>query len=178
MRLFIALKTNLDKGKIFSYEKSLMRTVSGVKWVEKENLHLTLKFLGETSMETKEDVSFYLSKIAETTSHFSFQYSGIDAFPDIRRARVIFVSVRNGKKIVSLMERVDDLFGPLGFKKEKSYIPHLTLGRVKNGYVDLKRFNLPQFKSEDVEATGILLVKSTLTKNGPIYQHIAEFDFG
>jgi len=177
VRLFIALKTDLNKDKIFSYEKNLMRTFPDVKWVEKENLHLTLKFLGETSEETKNEVIAKLSGIAKKSSPFRFYYSGIGAFPALTRARVIFIGVSKGDTIVSLMKTIDASFANLGFKREKSYIPHLTLGRVKNGTVNLKHFHIPVFETTEVRARGITLIKSTLTRKGPIYEDISEFDF-
>ncbi len=177
MRLFIALKTDLNKDKIFSYEKSLMRTFPDVKWVEKENLHLTLKFLGETSEEIKNKVSDKLYDISAKATPFEFYYSGVGAFPVMTKARVIFIGVSEGDSVVSLMKTIDGSLASLGFKTEKSYVPHLTLGRVRKGSVNLKRFRLPDFEKIKVKAKGILLIKSTLTKVGPVYEDISEFDF-
>ncbi len=177
MRLFVALKTNLNKEKVFSYEKSLMHIIPNVKWTEKKNLHLTLKFLGETSDDALKKVISLLSDAVKTFSSFDFEYEGMGAFPSLFKARVLFVSVSGGEKIVVLMKEIDDSFVKLGFKKERNYVPHLTLGRVKKGAVNLKHFNIPDFKNEKVNASGIMLMKSTLTGNGPIYECIEEFDF-
>ncbi len=177
MRLFVALRTDADKNKIFSYEKGLMRVIPGVKWVEKGNLHLTLKFLGETGEDMLDEINERLFAIAKNTEPFDFDYCGISAFPDMFRARVIFVPVVRGEEIVVVMRSIDFEFNQIGFRLEKSYVPHLTLGRVKRETLNLKHFNIKPFQIEKVNALGIALIKSTLTKSGPVYQNISEFDF-
>jgi 2'-5' RNA ligase len=174
MRLFIALKTDLDKNKVFSFEKQLMRAYHNIKWVEKENLHLTLKFLGEVDEDNLHKVEDILKDISHDAGKFSFTYQGVSAFPNAKRARVIFIGVKDGESVVKLMKSIDSELSILGFKKEKSYVPHLTLGRAKIP-VDITKQNV-SFPPVSVVASGILIVKSTLTKYGPIYEEIAQFD--
>ncbi len=176
MRLFVALNTDLNKEKVFSMEKFLMQRFTNVKWVEKQNLHLTLKFLGEIAEDRIDTISKALDKISALVNPFEFFYNGIGGFPNSNRAKVVFVSTENDEKLVELMKTVDREFSTLGFKKERSYVPHLTLGRVRNGSVNLNHLDNLHFSKLSVEARGIILFKSTLTKRGPIYEKILSFD--
>ena len=176
MRLFVALDASFDTEKIFSLEKLLMRRFTNVKWVEKQNLHLTLKFLGEVSEERIDAISNALDKISALANPFEFYYSGIGGFPNPFRAKVVFVSTENDEKLVELMKIVDREFSTLGFKKEQSYVPHLTLGRVRNGSVNLNHLDNLHFAKLSVKARGIILFKSTLTRSGPIYEKVLSFD--
>ncbi len=175
MRLFVALKTDLDKNKVFSTEKRLMRTYHNVKWADKDNLHLTLKFLGEVDDLQSNSLKLKLEDIASKFTEFSFIYQGISAFPNKKRAKVIFVAVRDGKKIVELMKVIDHTLRTLGFNREKSYVPHLTLGRAREP-LDISCSDI-DFPPLNVNASGLSLIKSTLTKYGPIYEIVAQFDF-
>ncbi len=177
MRLFIALKTDLNKKFVFSVKKPLMRRFSGVKWVETENIHLTLKFLGEVKQENIKQISDVLLEVSCSFAPFSFSYEGINGFPSKKNARVIFISVVNAENIVNLMIRLDDRLKGLGFNKEKTYIPHLTLGRVRGRGVNLETIKDLGFDKINVSAIGISLIKSTLTPQGPIYDKISSFDF-
>ena len=177
MRLFIALKTDLNKKFVFSAQKSLMRRFSGVKWVETENIHLTLKFLGEVKQENVKQISDVLREVSRSFVPFSFSYEGINGFPSKKNARVIFISVVNAENIVNLMIKLDDGLKGLGFNKEKTYIPHLTLGRVRGRGVNLESIKDLDFNGVSVSASGISLIKSTLTPKGPIYDEIFSFDF-
>lgn len=175
MRLFVALKTDLDRNKVFSVEKVLMRRYHNVKWVDKDNLHLTLKFLGEVEELKSESVKAKLGNIAQRFTNFSFTYQGISAFPNKRRAKVIFVAVKDGEKIIELMKIIDNDLSTLGFNREKSYVPHLTLGRARVP-LDISHSDV-NFSPLTVNASGLSLIKSTLTRYGPIYEVISQFDF-
>jgi len=175
VRLFVALKSDLDKNKLFSVEKKLMRIYQNVKWVDKDNLHLTLKFLGEVEELKSESVKAKLGNIAQRFTNFSFTYQGISAFPNKRRAKVIFVAVKDGEKIIELMKIIDNDLSTLGFNREKSYVPHLTLGRARVP-LDISHSDV-NFSPLTVNASGLSLIKSTLTRYGPIYEVISQFDF-
>jgi 2'-5' RNA ligase len=177
MRLFIALKADLDNDTIFSVEKSLMKKFSGVKWVEKKNIHLTLKFLGEVTENSIGNIAGILSSISASYKKFAFLYEGIDGFPEKKNARVIFIPVKNPEKIVKLMMDIDKHLNDIGFKLEKSYIPHLTLGRAKKHPVNLESIKNFRFNQIHATAQGLVLIKSTLTPDGPIYEEILSFGF-
>jgi len=157
----------------------MRKQLTGVKWVKKENLHLTLKFLGEVDEAMLKLVEGIILKVGSEKKKFDFSMSGISGFPKKKASRVIFIKINSGaSEVQDIMKRVDEELDTLGFKKEKSYIPHITIGRVRSGHINLEKLNsentLPIVKGI---AIGIEVIKSELTKFGPIYTSVFKFDF-
>ncbi len=177
MRLFIALKTVSNKESIFSVEKLLMHKFLNVKWVERVNLHLTLKFLGEKQEKDIYGINRVISNIANTQKPFSFSYHGVSAFPNKKYAKIIFLAVQDPNNIVKLMVMLDKNLYTLGFKLNKSYMPHLTLGRIRRNVINLNEIGNVDFDVISVKAIGISLVRSILSSNGPVYEEISSFGF-
>jgi len=170
MRLFVAIDIpiNPEMEGVMSYVKKAGK----VKAVEKENLHITLKFLGEVSEDKLPYIKNCIEKSCKKFKKFSIKLKGLGAFPSLSRPRVIWIGVDEGKDTISeIMKRLDECFQKLGFKKEKSYVPHMTIARVK-GFIKLdpRPYLKKDFGSVLVEE--IKLKKSTLTPKGPIYDDI------
>ncbi|MHA1167075.1 MAG: RNA 2',3'-cyclic phosphodiesterase [Candidatus Hodarchaeales archaeon] len=149
-----------------------------LKHARKDQMHLTLKFLGDTDSETLEKVKLELGEISFTS--FQVVMAGTGCFPGTTRPRIVWVGVREGKEeLISIAKEIDDKMSSLGYKKEKrSFKPHLTIARVKKADLqmikDLQHLVLSNaetvFGSFDVSK--IVLKKSTLTPKGPIYEDI------
>ncbi len=109
------------------------RELEGIRWVDPDNLHLTLKFLGQTPIEKVKRIVSALGNHLAGEGSFTVEFEGLEAFPSTRRPRVLFVGVTRGREELSrLAARVDRALVPEGFEGEKrSSTPHLTLGRVK-----------------------------------------------
>ena len=170
MRLFVAvdIPVNSDIEGVVNYVKKSGK----VKAVERENLHITLKFLGEVSEDKLPDIKNCIEKSCKDFKKFSIKLKGLGAFPSLSRPRVIWIGVDDGKDVLSeIMRRLDVCFQKLGFKKEKSYVPHMTIARVK-GFIKLDP--RPYLKKDfgPVMIEEIKLKKSTLTPKGPIYDDI------
>lgn len=170
MRLFVAvdIPTNTEIEGVMSYVKKAGK----VKAVEKENLHITLKFLGEVSDDKLSDIKNCIESSCKNFKKFSIKLKGLGAFPSLSKPRVIWIGVDEGKDILSeIMRRLDECFHQMGFKKEKSYVPHITIARVK-GFIKLdpRPYLKKDFGSVIVEE--IKLKKSQLTPKGPIYDDI------
>ena len=177
MRLFIALKTTLYEDELFEIENKLKLLFSDVKWVDKQNLHVTLKFLGEFKESLLKELQNVVKESLNYFNPFSFSISGISGFPDISSARVLFFSINDPEKTIEkAIKGVDVAVERFGIQREKSYVPHITFGRVKNGQVNLSRFNFDKFNL-NVSASGIILFESILRSEGPIYKEIFEFEF-
>ncbi|MCD6370381.1 MAG: RNA 2',3'-cyclic phosphodiesterase [Thermoplasmata archaeon] len=167
MRCFIAIEVPFTKSM-----EELQRSIEGrVKLVERENVHITLKFLGEI----REEMVTKIRDIIESCKGKSFTITLKDVgfFPNPRYVRVIWIGVAPAEPIVKLSKCIDEKLSLLGFEKEKSYIPHLTIARAK-GPVSIK--NLERFKGTkfgEVEVKEIKIKKSTLTPKGPIYKDLA-----
>uniref|UniRef100_A0A7C3RM32 RNA 2',3'-cyclic phosphodiesterase n=1 Tax=Dictyoglomus thermophilum TaxID=14 RepID=A0A7C3RM32_DICTH len=172
-RLFIAIDFPEDlKEKIFVFQKSVRNSIIGnVKWVEKENFHLTLRFIGEVSEKYVDEIKEVLDEVSHYVESFSITLEGFGGFPSLSSPRVLWIGIKDGlgnlEKIFDLIER---RLVKKGIPKEKKpFSPHLTLGRVKENIRILQDFD---FKKEEILVEEIVLFESTLTPQGPIYQPI------
>ncbi|MDP8953286.1 MAG: RNA 2',3'-cyclic phosphodiesterase [Actinomycetota bacterium] len=151
-----------------------------VRWAKPENVHLTLKFLGEVWEEDLGDVRAALGKVCSRHAPFEAELVGLGAFPSARRARVLWAGVGAGfKELRSVASDLDETLAPLGFEREKRpYTPHLTLGRVLGRpahFSDLLSEDArgPKFPVRHVE-----FVESTLTLEGAVYETLGAFALG
>jgi RNA 2',3'-cyclic 3'-phosphodiesterase len=141
------------------------------KLVEEENLHFTLKFLGDVS-EDKIDVM----KNRLATIHipkFNVRLNGVGFFPNDKFIRVVWIGTES-KEFSDLHNDVNNLLSDI-VKKEKP-MPHLTLARIKTQSFreELIEFSKRHEKEDfgSFEVSKILLKKSTVTRNGPVYEDI------
>ncbi|MCD6243828.1 MAG: RNA 2',3'-cyclic phosphodiesterase [Candidatus Korarchaeota archaeon] len=175
IRSFIAIDVE-DAGivsKISEIQETLVASKARLKRVETENLHFTLKFLGEVEEERLELVKSTMNDVLENFNPFSMHLYGVGAFPRISRPNVVWIGVAEGREIfIEMAKELDRALSKLGFKKEtKSFEPHLTVARVKGHSGDLPDI-LKKISDVDVgviEVREVRLKKSTLTPSGPIY---------
>ena len=118
--------------KISEAQSQLKRSLIGIRWVGRENLHFTLKFLGAVKEEKVAPIANGLEQALRAIPRFSIIGRGIGVFPDIRRARVLWVGLE-GKTLGSLAMEVETALEPIGFAREKrDFRPHLTIGRWRD----------------------------------------------
>jgi 2'-5' RNA ligase len=122
-----------------------LRMVGEVRWARPENVHLTLKFLGNVSKDDLTRVSEALEPVRGRHEPFKAEPSGFGAFPSARKARILWVSIGEGSAPLSALAKdVDVSLEPMGFGREgRSYIPHLTLGRARSRPVVMKATETP-----------------------------------
>jgi 2'-5' RNA ligase len=113
----------------------LAEAMPEVKWLLPENLHLTLKFLGEVDNRLVPEICELVRETCADTPVFTLQLRGVSAFPDLPRARVIWARPIQGQQVLEpLADRLEQRLADLGFRPEgRSYRAHLTLGRLPNG---------------------------------------------
>ena len=180
IRSFIAIECN-DVNVVSSVsrvQRSLSSSKADIKFVEPENIHLTLKFLGDVQEDMIDDVI----KVIEAISFdpFTFMIEGVGVFPNMRRPQTIWAGITDGLTELShVFNLVENGLSKLGFEKERRrFNPHLTLGRVRSGrnrdqLVDsLKAVSDEEFGKVNVDE--ITLKKSVLTPKGPIYTTLTE----
>jgi 2'-5' RNA ligase len=127
MRLFIAipLPDNIKKKLL-----NLQEPIRGVKWQKANQMHLTLRFLGEVSDEWHTTLKSGLSAIKQQP--FTLNINGAGVFPNLRRPKVIWVGVEKSKPLAKLHNAVEKQCIEAGFEAEKrTFTPHITIGRVK-----------------------------------------------
>lgn len=185
IRAFIAIEISENLQKEFSkLQEELKKSNADVKWVEPQNMHLTLKFLGETEENKIEKIKEILNKIASETSPFEITFSKLGAFPKFSSPRVIWIGINEGKKdLENLANKIEKSLTHLGFSEEKRlYSAHLTLGRIKSGKNKEKLIKIIEEKNsfyslQKLSVQKIVLIQSNLTPSGPIYTKLAEFYF-
>jgi 2'-5' RNA ligase len=151
----------------------LDRTLSpgAVRWVRPEAMHLTLRFLGDTDVERLPAISSGLDEIAAAHRPFEMRLGRPGCFPGTRRPRVIWVGLAgNEPQLLDLKAGLDRALAPLGWPVEdKTFHPHLTLGRVK------EEGRLRDYSPEAVvpplvvPVATLLLIESDLRPQGPRY---------
>lgn len=175
MRAFIAIDLpERIKRKIAKLENDLKKCDLAFRWVKPENLHLTLKFLGDINQEQVSKIKEAIAKVSDKFSAFKASFNGFGFFPNERRPRVFFISIDKKKLLKSIATELEEELETLGFKKEGKFKSHITLARIK----DLKNIECLKSKIKNTQldekfpTDTIILYKSTLTKEGPIYGKI------
>ena len=188
MRTFIAIELPQKIiGTLSALQNQLKNTQADVKWVAPENIHLTLKFLGEVDEKKIEKIIQALEETAKDNQPFSIRLCALGAFPKINFPRVIWVGIDAGdEKTKNIAFVLEEKLQKLGIPKEKRpFSSHITIGRVRSGINReklVKELDILQGKGllqENLEflATKITLFKSTLTPKGPIYEILKEASF-
>ena len=187
MRTFIAIEISEEIRAILAQiESHLKYSGADVKWVASDNIHLTLKFLGEITEEKCEKVKAALDEIAKTTAPFEISLKDIGAFPKIEFPRVIWVGLDKGaKESTELAGRIDEALSKLGFAKEtRPFAAHLTIGRARSGKnkealrEKMLSSQVPVASGQSPEiVSSVILFKSTLTPTGSIYTKLHEAPF-
>jgi len=184
VRLFIALETPPDiKPRIRSLIADLKQIEAEVKWEPAEKLHATVKFLGNTDEELVGRIVESLNKICIEHGPISLMYSGLGCFPPGRRARVIWIGMKELTGALQQLARsVEDAMEGLGFEREqRTFTPHLTIGRVKGEKrIDplLRKLETVTFDTEAVALRELILVRSVLKPGGSEYTILNSVPFG
>ena len=151
----------------------------GIKWVEPENMHLTLKFLGEVRENDTYSVCQAIAQAVAPMKSFDIQCLGAGAFPKRERPRTLWIGVGDGsEQLIALQSAIDDAMADLGFARDpKRYLPHLTLGRVKKpgpwlADVSQRIAEHADFDAGMASIDEVVLYSSELTSDGPIYAPI------
>jgi 2'-5' RNA ligase len=132
MRLFVALSVSADVRKsLASFLNELRQTDSKPRWVNPENLHVTLKFIGQIAGEQLPHVTSALQNVA-TPSGIALEIRGIGFFPNDRRPAVVWAGIQAPPELASLAAGVDEALGSCGISREtRPFAAHLTLARFK-----------------------------------------------
>ena len=181
VRSFIAVNLNPEiREYLTSLQVSLNVPETKIKWVEKNNLHLTMKFLGDISSEQTELLKLILKEITSRYSPFIIKLSSnIGIFPTYRMPRIIWTGIKEGaNQLHELYNSIETMLYKEGFPREtKDFSSHITIGRVKyikdkdNFIQILKRIEINNLSQE---VKSIDLMGSKLTPNGPIYNITAK----
>lgn len=181
MRLFIAADLDPEiREKLVPVQQVLDR--SGVKTVEKDNVHITMKFLGEIEDRRVEPIKEALRQIK--LNSINIHVKGVGFFPSPNHIKVAWVGVEEGNDEMSnLAEEIDRRMKKIGFKKEKKdFVAHATLARIKKINAEERERmlkDLQPYLNQDfgwMRLNKFTLKKSELTPKGPIYSDLEIFE--
>lgn len=177
LRTFIAVDAGKSvRDRCVALQDALARAGTEVKWVEAENLHVTLLFLGEVVDREVPALCRAVAECCATHDPFTMSVESAGCFPNPRRPRVVWVGVGDGgPELIALHEALEPPLLALGCyrREERQYTPHITLGRVKSDRptdklaAALTKYATWQCGSTDVRE--ILVLSSELTPQGPVY---------
>jgi 2'-5' RNA ligase len=182
MRAFIAIDLSAEiKDKIAELENRLQKEDLFIaKWVFFQDAHLTLKFLGDITDKQAVEIGKILAEICQKHKVIDTKFKGLGSFPSQEFVKVLWIGVTDGDiEIKALQKEIESNLSHIGFKNEKDYVNHITIARVSNikdknrlkpVFEQYKDFELDGFKAKKIK-----LMKSTLNKQGPIYETIQEF---
>lgn len=173
MRAFIACDM-LHPG-IHGVIEEFKSTGANVKFVEPENTHVTLKFLGEIDGKTADTVGEALETACSEYQSMRAKLSGVGVFPGLNYVKVLWIGVFC-PELVSLQRRLDDYLFKIGLKREKNFKTHLTIGRVRSAKNKQRLIEvvdrLRDLEVGTITIESVKLKKSELTPKGPKYSDL------
>jgi 2'-5' RNA ligase len=184
IRTFVAVKAsrrvqNRIEGLIASLRQSGVKTT----WVRPENLHLTLKFLGDVDEQRIPRVCQAVDRALADVDSFPLHFSGVGAFPSARRPRTVWIGVTEGNDdVCKLAAALETQLRAEGFPKEKrDFAPHLTIGRVRGHPVTELARRIEQhadFDAGQSPVTEVVVYSSTLAPTGATYEAMHRAQLG
>ncbi|WAT17995.1 RNA 2',3'-cyclic phosphodiesterase [Aurantiacibacter sp. MUD11] len=173
IRLFVALH---PPESVCDALLDTMEGIPGARWQDADNLHLTLRFIGEVDRHTAADIETALEQVPFTP--FPLELAGVGHFEGKGRAKAIWAGVVPSAPLDELQMRVEMACRRAGLPAEtRKFIPHVTLARLNAGSGPigdwLARHGRLRLGPWQVE--GFSLIESHLTANGSIYQDVASF---
>lgn len=176
MRCFIAV--DLDQALADKITK-LQKRLDGMdtKLIEPHNLHFTIKFLGEVDEDVVNRVKSVLKGVTSRYRVFSISLEDVGVFPNEKFVRVVWVGA---EQLAELQNDINEALSPLFMKEKPS--PHLTIARVRSQtyrvqILDFIKFHINE-KIGTMKVCELKLKKSTLTRQGPVYEDVAVFKLG
>jgi len=159
-------------------QTTLVNTGADLKLVKPQNIHMTMRFLGNISPPMVDSIHEEMKKIS--FAPFDVEIKGLGVFPKLKYARVIWAGIRKGAdELTNVSNQLEPLLRKLGFKPDsKGFSPHLTIARVKTGRNKAELIQriqeLTDYEFGIVRADCLRLKKSVLTPKGPIYSTLRE----
>ncbi len=179
LRAFIAVEIPLEiRQEIQRATSNLRRDVGSlVRWVAMENMHLTLKFLGNIPSANVEALTQMIRAQADSFNCFDIQLNGIGSLPNPKRPRVIYIGIRAPARLEAFQRQLESATRRLGYTaEERAFAPHLTIGRVRQNIpVDDQQRIRSALEESTIDSLGtarvnsVHLYKSDLKPTGPLY---------
>jgi len=186
LRTFMAIEASVEvRQRCAVLIRKLATSEVKATWTRTENMHHTLKFVGDTADTQLPDVCRAMARAAATMAPFVLESVGVGAFPRIAAPRTVWIGTGAGAEaMVALHEAIDQELYEVGFAHEaRRFQPHLTLGRVRKGGVSLEPLVQRLEENHDFQAghtiaDEVILFSSMLAKGGPVYEVLGRAPLG
>ena len=181
VRAFLAFDIENEdlKKKLTDTQKLLAKTGADLKLVEPDNIHMTIRFLGDITLKIAENIFEEMKKVQ--FKPFIVKIFGIGVFPSLSYPRVVWSGITEGAtQLQNIFNQLEPNLQKLGFTPDpKGFNPHLTIARVRSAYnkpqlVDFVQRNT-NYDFGSVKANCLRLKRSELTPRGPVYSTLKEY---
>jgi 2'-5' RNA ligase len=181
VRAFLAFEVDSPdvKKKLTDMQTLAVQTGADLKLVENENIHMTIRFLGDITLNMADKIFEEMKKIQ--FKPFPVQLTGIGVFPSLSYPRVLWAGIAQGaEQLQNIVNQIEPRLQSLGFPPDRNaFSPHLTIARVRSAR---NKSQLADFVTKNakydfgaVEAKCLRLKRSELTPKGPIYSTLKEY---
>jgi len=153
-----------------------------IRWVRAENIHLTLKYLGDVPTNALTEITKSINQLASRHAAFAFEVVSFGCFPNLKSPRTLWIDIREPSgALLHLQSDLEDVVADLGFPRERRrFHPHLTIGRVSNNVHRAARIDLAERLAQvKVERIGVVqvreirLMRSDLRPTGAVYSQLS-----
>jgi len=165
--------------------RQLAESGADVKWVEPENLHVTVKFLGEVDSRQLHQICRAVEAAVASQPPFDLEVRRAGAFPNARRPRTLWLGAgRGGEELAAVAREVDKQLQRLGYPREsRRFHAHLTLGRVRQGGAASGRLaellaEQAEFQAGTSRVAEAVVFSSQLSRGGPVYEPLGRARLG
>ena len=177
IRCFVAIEIPIDiKSQLASIQEKIQW--DELSWVESENMHLTVKFVGFMPQADQPKIEKKLIEVSNQQRPFILRVGDLGAFPNFFQPKVLWAGIKNGKEVSDLSIRINKALKVIGYLPEKrQFVPHITLARVHTpvNLQKLAHYQLP--KNLSIAVNHISLMQSQLLSSGAVYDRLSLFSF-
>jgi len=180
VRAFIAIDVDKTiRDEIQGFVKSINKCSTQVRWTEIHNIHLTIKFLGEITESKAFELKSVLGELIRQHQTFELIIKGTGCFPNLKTPKILWLGIERSEQLHKIHEQIEEICLSSGIgRQDKPFSPHITIARIKD--------NVPQEFTERImkekhrqwgilSVTEVLLMKSLLKPEGPIYSIYGRF---
>ena len=178
IRTFIAVDLGeAIRERAVALQEQVSPSAAGVKWVEKDNLHITLLFLGEVQQLDVNPICRTLKKQLAAVAPFTLEVTGLGAFPTLRRPKILWAGLSSGAdELKAIHDRIEEPILNLGgYRREsRAFAPHLTLGRLSQEEDRAETWGplvaqYADWQGGAIVIDEVLVMRSELLREGPVY---------
>jgi 2'-5' RNA ligase len=174
LRAFIAIELPANiRNYLYQTGKNMAVNMSdrAVRWVAPENIHLTLRFLGDTAEDKLPLIAAGLDNISQNFQPFTLYLNELGCYPNRKRPRVIWVGLTGDLEVLNkLQSRIEQIIQTLGWPGEgRPFQAHLTIGRVKDQSQARNLDWVQQLEKKEIPVSAVNLIESQLRPSGPVY---------